>query len=154
VTAQYIAAKQKNTIIYRFTIPEIRCLVPLLCLYEVKWSYRVCLSEETAFCMVLARLAVKLTDSSPSRQLNLAWDGYMSPGQVSLVRDVLSGILRIHSFMCQLLDLYSGSWSLFHYVVLASQLAGRLFPVSLMRGHMPLYFRSHAISPTSPCATS
>jgi hypothetical protein len=46
-----------TTIIYRFTIPEIRRLVPLLRLHEVKWSHRVCPSEETAFCVVLARLA-------------------------------------------------------------------------------------------------
>ena len=43
--------------IYRFTIPEIRRLVPLLRLREVKWSHRVCPSEEMAFCVVLARLA-------------------------------------------------------------------------------------------------
>jgi hypothetical protein len=45
-----------NTI-YRFTIPEIRYLVPLLRLHEIKWSYRVSPNKEIAFCVVLAQLA-------------------------------------------------------------------------------------------------
>jgi hypothetical protein len=35
------------------------------------------------------------------------------------------------------------SWSLFCYVVPASRLAGRLFPVSSMRGRMPLCLRTN-----------
>jgi hypothetical protein len=40
------------------------------------------------------------------------------------------------------------------YVASASQLAGRLFPVSSMRGRMPPCLRSHATIPTLPRAAS
>jgi hypothetical protein len=93
----------------------------------------------------------------------------MSPGRdVTPARDVSSGILRTQSFMRQLPELSSESWCLlsslgnpapkagypFSYVVSTSQLAGRLFPVSSMRGRMPPCLRSHATIPTLPRAAS
>jgi hypothetical protein len=77
----------------------------------------------------------------------------VSPG-----RDVSSGTLRAHSFTRQLEELSSESWrlfsSLFSYIVPASRLAGKLFHVSSLRGHIPPCLRSHVTDLSFPHATS
>ena len=60
-------------------------------------------------------------------------------------------LLSSHSITRQPPEPCTESWSLFCYVVPASRLAGRLFPVSSMRGRMPPCLRTN---PTFPCAAS